>query len=122
MLTSWPGVRDDLVNAGATWLDQELVEDGNLLTSRGPQDMVPFVRGIIRHFAKDASLNRKTQASESSPQHDEPPQIVISAMKWLPKPSIRTALILGGLGAGLYAMRNRPPVKKLQKQFAKMAA
>ena len=42
-LTSWPGIRDDLVNAGATWLDQELVRDGNLLTSRGPQDIVPFV-------------------------------------------------------------------------------
>src|SRR3954467_3445702 len=38
-LTSWPGVRDDLVNAGATWLDQEFVRDGNLATSRGPQDL-----------------------------------------------------------------------------------
>src|SRR3954471_5855690 len=31
-LTSWPGIRDDLVNAGATWLDQEVVRDGNLIT------------------------------------------------------------------------------------------
>src|SRR3712207_8585606 len=38
-LTSWPGIRDDLVNAGATWLDREVVRDGNLTTSRGPQDM-----------------------------------------------------------------------------------
>src|SRR3712207_3132909 len=38
-LTSWPGIRDDLVHAGATWLDQEIVRDGNLTTSRGPQDM-----------------------------------------------------------------------------------
>jgi protease I len=36
---SWPGIREDLVNAGATWLDQELVRDGNLTTSRGPQDI-----------------------------------------------------------------------------------
>ena len=31
-MTSWPGVRDDLVNAGATWLDQPFVRDGNLAT------------------------------------------------------------------------------------------
>src|SRR3954453_6993960 len=42
-LTSWPGIRDDLVNAGATWVDQELVRDGNLVTSRGPQDLQAFV-------------------------------------------------------------------------------
>ena len=38
-MTSWPGIRDDLVNAGATWLDQELVRDRNWVSSRGPQDM-----------------------------------------------------------------------------------
>ena len=38
-MTSWPGVRDDLVNAGATWLDREIVLDRNWLTSRGPQDL-----------------------------------------------------------------------------------
>src|SRR3712207_6890404 len=43
-LTSWPGIRDDLVNAGATWLVQEIVRDRNLTTSRGPQDMAAFVR------------------------------------------------------------------------------
>jgi protease I len=32
-LTSWPGIRDDLVNADATWLDEEVVRDGNLVTS-----------------------------------------------------------------------------------------
>src|ERR1700722_18874310 len=50
-LTSWPGIRDDLVNSGATWLDEPLVHDGNLVTSRGPQDMKPFVTAIIRLFA-----------------------------------------------------------------------
>ena len=51
-LTSWPGVRDDLVNAGATWLDQEFVRDGNLGTSRGPQDLNAFIPGIIDLFAE----------------------------------------------------------------------
>src|SRR5881398_1691473 len=54
-MTSWPGVRDDLVNAGATWLDQEVVVDGNWLTSRGPQDIVPFVKALLDHFAAGAS-------------------------------------------------------------------
>src|SRR3954453_21045738 len=51
-LTSWPGVRDDLGNAGATWLDQPLVRDGNLATSRGPQDLGPFVKGCLDVFAE----------------------------------------------------------------------
>jgi protease I len=51
-LTSWPGIRDDLVNAGATWLDEELVRDGTLTTSRGPQDMTAFVRGMLDAFAE----------------------------------------------------------------------
>src|SRR3954464_9202853 len=90
-LTSWPGVRDDLVNAGATWLDQEVVRDGNLITSRGPQDLVPFVKGCLDLFAQHAPISRPQQQSvtHSSPQANEPPEIVLGAMKWLPKPSLR---------------------------------
>src|SRR3954463_5939032 len=50
-LTSWPGIRDDVVNAGATWLDQDLVRDRNWVSSRGPQDMTAFVRGMIDLFS-----------------------------------------------------------------------
>jgi protease I len=53
-LTSWPGLRDDLINAGATWLNEPLVHDGNLVTSRGPQDLKPFVTAIIRLLAPPA--------------------------------------------------------------------
>src|SRR3954453_73421 len=69
-LTSWPGVRDDLVNAGATWLDQELVRDGNLVTSRGPRDMIPFVQGCLdllrrtrRCRDQDSNLCRRRRRS-----------------------------------------------------------
>jgi protease I len=106
-LTSWPGVRDDLVNAGATWLDQELVRDGNLVTSRGPQDMKPFVEEVIRHFAADAPLQPDgVGASDgaSSPQASEPPQLVLEAMRWMPRPSIRT-LVLVALAFLLFAPR-----------------
>ena len=126
VVTSWPGIRDDMVNAGATWLDESLVEDGNLVTSRGPQDLVPFVRGIIKHFAAGASMRRHPRVSRSSPQASEPPSVVLGAMKWLPKPSTRTALILGGIAAGLYAASSQGGFTKLQtklqKQVRRLAA
>src|SRR6476661_166342 len=109
-LTSWPGVRDDLVNAGATWLDQEFVRDGNLVTSRGPQDLIPFVQGCLDIFAQDGPISRKGQQQlvyRSAPQADEPPEIVLGAMKWLPKPSLRTAVGLGAIAAAFMATRAR---------------
>jgi protease I len=108
-LTSWPGVRDDLVNAGATWLDQELVRDGNLTTSRGPQDLIPFVQACLDLFAQNGPISRNEQqpVSGSAPQANEPPEIVLSAMKWLPKPSLRTAVGLGAIAALVMATRNR---------------
>jgi protease I len=108
-LTSWPGVRDDLVNAGATWLDQPLVRDGNLATSRGPQDLVPFVQGCLDLFAEHAPIARTAQqrVSGSAPQANRPPDIVLGAMKWLPKPSVRTAVGLGAIAAAFMAMRPR---------------
>jgi protease I len=108
-LTSWPGVRDDLVNAGATWLDQQLVREGNLVTSRGPQDMIPFVEGCLDLFAQSGPISRTTQpaVSSSAPQANEPPAIVVGAMKWLPKPSVRTAIGLGLIAAAFMATRAR---------------
>src|SRR3954468_14959190 len=108
-LTSWPGCRDDLGNAGATWLDQPFVRDGNLATSRGPQDLIPFVEGCLELFAQDAPMSRPGQRSVSSsaPQANEPPHIVLSAMKWLPKPSWRTAAGLGAMAAVFMATRPR---------------
>ena len=45
-LTSWPSLADDLRNAGATWVDEEVVVDGNLITSRKPDDLDAFVHAI----------------------------------------------------------------------------
>jgi len=108
-LTSWPGVRDDLVNAGATWLDQEFVRDGNLATSRGPQDLIPFVQGCLDLFAQNAPIARQGQqsVSHSAPQASKPPELVLGAMKWLPKPSLRTAVGLGAIAAAFMAARGR---------------
>ncbi len=46
-LTSWPSVRKDLENAGAQWRDREVVEDGNLITSRRPEDLDAFCEAIL---------------------------------------------------------------------------
>jgi protease I len=46
-LTSYHAIRDDLVNAGANWVDREVVRDGNLITSRKPADLPAFLSAII---------------------------------------------------------------------------
>lgn len=47
-VTSWPSVRTDLVNAGAQWEDSEVVVDGNLITSRKPDDIPAFNAAIAK--------------------------------------------------------------------------
>lgn len=47
-LTSWPSVRTDLRNAGAEVVDEAVVVDGNLITSRKPDDLGPFVDAILQ--------------------------------------------------------------------------
>lgn len=49
-VTSWPSIRTDLVNAGAKWVDQMVVEDGNVITSRKPDDLQAFSDAILRHL------------------------------------------------------------------------
>jgi protease I len=54
-LTSWPSIRTDLRNAGAHVVDQEAVIDGNLVTSRSPDDLPAFCATIIDQFATAAA-------------------------------------------------------------------
>ena len=46
-LTSWPSLKTDLQNAGANWVDQSVVVDGNLVTSRKPDDLADFNREFL---------------------------------------------------------------------------
>jgi protease I len=50
-MTSWPSLKTDLTNAGARWVDEESVVDGNLVTARKPDDIPAFNRAIIQVFA-----------------------------------------------------------------------
>jgi protease I len=52
VLTSWPSLKTDLLNAGADWLDQDVVMDGNLVTSRKPADLPAFNRAMTQKFAE----------------------------------------------------------------------
>jgi protease I len=51
-LTSWPSLQTDLRNAGANWVDREVVVDGNLVTSRKPDDLPAFNRSAIELFSR----------------------------------------------------------------------
>jgi protease I len=51
-LTSWPSVRTDLRNAGAEVVDEQVVTDGNLTTSRSPDDLPAFCERIVEQFAQ----------------------------------------------------------------------
>jgi protease I len=46
-MTSWPSLKTDLKNAGANWVDEAVVVDGNLITSRKPEDLDTFTRAIM---------------------------------------------------------------------------
>ncbi len=50
-MTSWPSLRTDLENAGATWVDEEVVVDGNLVTSRKPDDLPAFTEALVEVFS-----------------------------------------------------------------------
>ena len=51
-VTSWPSVKTDLKNAGATWVDQEVVTDGQFIFSRKPDDIPAFSKAIIEAVSK----------------------------------------------------------------------
>jgi protease I len=51
-LTSYRSIQDDIRNAGGTWLDRAVVEDGNWVTSRQPDDLPAFNRAMLRLFSR----------------------------------------------------------------------
>ena len=105
-LTSWPGIRDDLINAGATWLDREVVRDRNLLTSRGPQDLRAFVPAMLDILAEPMShLRAVSDHAASDPPLENPLGWTLAALRWSPKPS---AAALTGVAAAALA----PPLRR----------
>jgi protease I len=61
-MTSWPSLRTDLRNAGAQWVDQEVVLDGRLVTSRKPDDIPAFNQKMIELFEQREKQPRRATA------------------------------------------------------------
>jgi protease I len=63
-VTSWPSLQTDLRNAGADWVDEEVVVDNGMVTSRKPADIPAFNKKMIEEFARGVHVKRKkTKAS-----------------------------------------------------------
>ena len=58
-LTSWPSLQTDIRNAGGQWVDQEVVTDNGLVTSRKPDDLAAFNRKMIEEFAEGRHAMRR---------------------------------------------------------------
>jgi protease I len=67
-LTSWPSLKTDIRNAGGNWVDQEVVQDGLLTTSRKPDDLPAFIRGMLKSFGSNNGerLARQTHDTRAS--------------------------------------------------------
>jgi protease I len=62
-LTSFPSIKTDLQNAGATWVDQEVVVDNGLVSSRKPDDLPAFCKKMIEEFAEGVHAQQKRATS-----------------------------------------------------------
>jgi protease I len=59
-MTSWPSVRTDLVNAGAKWVDREVMIDDKLITSRKPDDLQAFSAAILQRIEQPGARAART--------------------------------------------------------------
>ena len=65
-MTSWPSLATDLRNAGADWVDEEVVVDGNLVTSRNPDDLDAFGAAIVECFAAEDDAEDEEEDEKSA--------------------------------------------------------
>jgi protease I len=63
-MTSWPSLKADLINAGANWIDEEVVVDEGLVTSRKPADIPAFSAKMIEEFAEGVHDEREDHRSQ----------------------------------------------------------
>ena len=61
-MTSWPSLQTDLLNAGAEWVNEEVVVDQGLVTSRKPDDIPAFNREVIALFARAREQSHQAAA------------------------------------------------------------
>jgi protease I len=66
MITSWPSLRKDLINAGANWIDEECVTDSGLVSSRWPEDLPAFCAKIVEEFAEGVHREQANKTAGSA--------------------------------------------------------
>ena len=66
-MTSWPSLKTDLRNAGTEWVDQQVVVDGNVVSSRKPDDIPAFNREMIQLFKPISGRNKQKQQQVAAP-------------------------------------------------------
>jgi protease I len=64
-ITSWPSLRTDLRNAGATWVDEEVVVDEGLVSSRNPDDLPAFCAKIVEELAEGRHEGQRTSVGSA---------------------------------------------------------
>ncbi|APR78058.1 ThiJ/PfpI family protein [Minicystis rosea] len=108
-VTSWPGIRDDLVHAGAIWRDEDVVRDGNWVSSRGPQDLAAFTRAMIELFAtrERAAPAGAPPHAMSAPPRTAPPAWAVAGMVAQSRADTARRLVYAAalLGVGVLALR-----------------
>jgi protease I len=65
-LTSWPSVKTDIRNAGGKWVDEEVVVDGGLVSSRKPDDLPAFCAKLVEEFAEGRHERQTSSITEAS--------------------------------------------------------
>jgi protease I len=61
-LTSWPTLQTDIRNAGGNWVDEQVVTDQGLVTSRKPDDIPAFTKKMIEEFAEGVHTGRREKS------------------------------------------------------------
>jgi protease I len=64
-LTSWPSLQTDIRNAGGTWVDEEVVVDGGLVTSRNPDDLPAFNAKLVEEFGEGVHPEQAERTEEA---------------------------------------------------------
>lgn len=85
-LTSWPSIKTDLINAGATWVDQELIQDQNLITSRSPKDLDAFCAAISEALQTTPAHLSHVEQQKSAEPVTHMPNVVMDEEGFLTNP------------------------------------
>jgi len=71
-MTSWPSFKTDIRSAGGAWVDEEVVVDENLVTSRRPDDLPAFNREMIALFGQHQAGKREPRTNSRPSGHSRP--------------------------------------------------